>query len=383
MSESSPPTDDPQPLAPDPSIDPIPDAHDPTPRDGPQETPQAVAEPSPSPAQMAVRPLITPSAPYVDTTHRTLEVPIVAPIRAARRPAPRRWIVPVVSIILAIILAVPVGLAIGGINGALLPSAPTPTVPISDIASAATITFTRTSQTLTASPSTVVAATQGGEVPATEVDVSVHQVQSAPVDAPQDPTTHFYMVPSGCGDTSPAYAAAFKGLRFALNSRSPGGSIVFYGPAIGYDPGSLTCYPSAGTASSAPFQFVERLDGSAFHVYYLLIDVQLYQIARIQKHLPANNVILSVRTCSGVPPMSSQTRSSVTITCPTTALTGWDWSQANEQRLLAQIQGMPMAAALQQLNHTPGIVAGSAKIALSNGAALPSDVNAITVQVQG
>ncbi len=384
MSEASLPTDDPQPLVSDLSNDPV--AADPVAADpaaiARADVPEAGALPLMPLAAPERRPI--PSAQmYVDTTHRTLELPAVAAAAPPRVFAPRRRIMQATLIALAIILAVPVGLAIGGINGALIPVAPTPTVPLSDIASAATITFTRTTQTLAASPATVVAATSGGQVPATEVDVSVHQVQSLPVDAPQDPTTHLYAVPPACGDASPAYAAAFKGLRFALDSRSPGGSIVFYGPAISYDPGSLTCYPSAGTTSDAPFQYVERLDGSAFHVYFLLIDVQLFQIARIQKRLPAHNAILSVQTCAGIPPMSDQTRASVTITCPTTAHVGWDWSQTNVQGLLAQVQGMPLATALHVLNHIPGIVAGSAKITLSNGVALPSNASAITVQVQG
>ena len=316
----------------------------------------------------------------IDVTHRTLELTIVRP-PPHRNP---RDLATIVAIIVILIAAIPAGIVVGSLGQNATVAVPTPTLAASTYATSATITFTRVSQSVKASPDTLVAATNGaGQIKATELDVNVTQVISDPINAGYNATTQVYAVPAGCGDTQPAFDAAYKGLKYQLDSKSPGGTVVFYGPGFGFDSGSLTCFPAGGTQSSQPFTYTEQIDGSAFHVYYAVVDAQLYQINRMKKVLPAHEILLTTQTCSGIPPMANQSQTSVTITCATSGTAGWDWSADAQNQLAQSLVGLSADAAKTLLTHTPGIIASSVQVALNGGGRLPQDATAITVQVQG
>lgn len=317
---------------------------------------------------------------FIDATHRTLELTVV-------RPPPRRNPRDFVTLIVIgaiLLLSIPVGIVAGNLGQNAPTAAPTLTSAASGAyATSATITFTRVSQPISAAPDTLVAATNGsGQIPATELDVQVTQVISDPIQATYNGASQIYFVPNDCGEPQPAFTAAFKGLKYQLDSRSPGGTIVFYGPAFGFDTNSLTCFPAAGTQSSQPFTYTQQINGSAFHVYFKLLDAQNYQIARMNKHLPAHETLLSVQTCAGIPPMSNRSQTSVTISCPTSGIAGWPWAMEAQLSLAQALAGLSPAAAKTLLAHTPGLVPSSVQLTL-NGALLPQDPAAITVQVQG
>ena len=316
----------------------------------------------------------------IDVGHRTLEIATVQP-PPRRNP---RDLATIIAIIVILIAAIPTGIVVGSLGQNATVAMPTPTIAASTYATSATITFTRVSQAVKASPDMLVAATNGsGQIKATELDVTVTQVTSAPINAGYNPANQTYAVPAGCGDPQSAYDAAYKGLKYQLDSKSPGGTVVFYGPGFGFDSGSLTCFPAGGTQSSQPFTYTQQIDGSAFHVYYSVIDAQLYQIKRMQKVLPPHEILLTTHTCSDLPPMANQTQASVTITCATTGTAGWDWSADAQSALVQSLVGLSGDAAKTLLVHTPGIVASSVQVTLSNGGRLPQDASAISVQVQG
>jgi hypothetical protein len=228
----------------------------------------------------------------------------------------------------------------------------------------------------------LVAATDGsGQIHATALHVSLHAVTSLPIDAPFDAVRRAYVVPTNCGDHQPAYDAAFQGVKYQLDSRSPGGTIVFAGPNIGFDDSSFFCFPTATTASSQPFTYSEYIDGFGFHAYYALVDAQNYQIAQMQRTVPVHEIVVAVQTCQGVPKMTDASAASVTITCPTTGTAGWDWPPDTLSALAQRIVGLTPGAARQVLATIPGIVPGSVQITLSNGDHLPGDAGAMTVQL--
>ncbi len=315
--------------------------------------------------------------PYIDAPHQTLEVAVVRP----PAPPPPRNRLAVVIVVVALILAIPAGIFVGtlgnGPGGAVVSATPTGSV----AATSATITFTRVTQAIAVQRTTLVAATDGsGQIRATALHVTIRGATSQPIDAPYDAARRAFVVPPGCGDRQPAYDAAFKGLKYQLDSRSPGGTIVFAGPDFGFDDGSFFCFPTANTASSQPFTYSEYIDGDGFHAYYPLIDAQSYQITQLQKLVPTHEILLAVQTCIGVPKMSGATATRVTITCPTTGTAGWDWPAAALSGLAQMVVGLSPAEARQVLGALPGIVPGSVQIALSNGALLPSNAGAMTVQ---
>ncbi|MBA3827080.1 MAG: hypothetical protein H0X24_24705, partial [Ktedonobacterales bacterium] len=281
-------------------------------------------------------------------------------------------------------LALPAGIYVGTVGN--VPSngdAATPTPAGGVAATSAIISFARVTVTLAAPKATVVAATDGsGQIRATALHVSIHSATSQPIDAPFDAARKAYVVPANCGDHQPAYDAAFQGVKYQLDSRSPGGTVVFAGPDIGFDDSSFFCFPTPGTASSRPFTYSEYIDGFGFHAYYFLVDAQNYQIAQLQRGVPAHDIVLAVQTCTKVPKMTNASAARVTITCPTSGTAGWDWPADALSALAQRIVGLSPAAARQLLGTLPGIVPGSVQIVLSNGSLLPSDAGAMTVQVQ-
>ena len=316
---------------------------------------------------------------YIDAPHTTLETLAVRPPSGSPPPT-RTNRFAIILVATALILAIPAGLVVGTLGDVVAVASPTPTPSGSAYATSATITFTRVTKAIAVPHTTLIAATDGsGQIRATELDVSIHHATSLPIDAPYVAKYQSYIVPDGCGDPQPAYDAAFQGVSYQLESRSPGGSIVFYGPGFSFDDGSFFCSPTARTASAQPFTYSEFIDGYGFHVYYLLIDAQSYQIAQLQKYIPAHEVLLTVQTCTGVPKTANASQTRVTITCPTTGIAGWDWPADALTALAQQLVGLTPSAAKQLLNTLPGIVPGSAQITLTSGALLPSDAGAMTL----
>ena len=316
--------------------------------------------------------------PYVDAPHQTLEVLAVRP----PAPPPRNRLALIV-VTVALMLAIPAGLYVGATGNAVGGgAAATPTPAGGVAATSATITFARVTGAIAAPRTTLVAATDGsGQIRATSLHVSLHAVTSLPIDAPLNVARKAYVVPPGCGDHQPAYDAAFQGVKYQLDSRSPGGTVVFAGPDIGFDDGSFFCFPTARRPHRSPSPIANISDGFGFHAYYALVDAQNYQIAQMQATVPAHEVVLAVQTCTGVPKMTDASAARVTILCPTTGTAGWDWPPAALSALAQRVVGLTPTAARQLLGTLPGIVPGSLQIALSNGSLLPGDAGAMTVQL--
>lgn len=277
-----------------------------------------------------------------------------------------------------LIAALPVGIWVATLHAHSAPR--TVIVPVNG-ASQATITFTRQTMPASAPDSTLLAAQSGGKILTTEITVTVRQVTSAPIAATAQ--SGAYVVPAHCGDAGPAYHAALAGLQAKLSSLTPGGTISYYGPGYGVNPGSLTCQPAAGTTQPQPFYYTQQIDGSAVQDVFRLSDAQLYQIDQMTRTLPPHYVLTATSTCNDVPTMTGRTRYSVTIVCPTTGVAAWDWSAGDLATLAKQLVGLNPAQVSLLLDHTPGIVPGSAHVALQGGSTLPLKSAQLTLVVNG
>lgn len=284
----------------------------------------------------------------------------------------------VYALIAVLVASIPLGLLIGTYaNGATV--RPTPTLPPQTAyASSAKITFTRPTKDVGVPSATVVASESNGQIPATILNVNVAQISSDPIVAPFDGTN--YYVPDGCGNVSPAYAAARDSIQFHLNSQTPGGTVTFYGPVYGY--GGVSCQPAPGTTSPNPFVYVEQISANGSHSYYHVIDAQNYQLAQLKKAVPQNYDLIAANLCHGTLDMSNKSRTSVTLNCPASGTAGWEWKSATQQTLAQSLAGLTPAAAKTFLSKTPGINADSITITLADGEALPKDPKAISFDIQ-
>lgn len=268
-----------------------------------------------------------------------------------------------------LIAALPLGILVGTLHAHTAPRPPVVVRGSSSNATHATITFTRMTIAAHAPQTTLVAANSGGQIPTIEIAVTVRQATSAPIAATAQ--NGQYSVPANCGDAGPADRAALAGLQAKLSSQTPGGTITFYGPGFSVDAGSLTCQPAAGTTQPQPFYYTEQIDGSAVQVVYRLSDAQLFQIDQMTQTLPPHYVITATSTCNDIPTTTGSTRYTVTIVCPTTGMAAWDWPSSALAALAQHLIGLTPAQARALLDHTPGIVPGSAQVTLQGGTTLP------------
>jgi hypothetical protein len=238
-------------------------------------------------------------------------------------------------------------------------------------------------------PADVIVATDGsGEVKAQTVTVRVGQAQSAPIEAVKT-TNPFtggvsYVVPAGCGDPTPANTAATAALKQALRGKVPTGQVAFGNPAVTLDSASLTCTPTAGTSRTAPFTYTQAIDGSASQSAYAPTDVLTYQLAQLTKAAVATGSQYALRDtliCPTGPQIASATATKATVTCAAYGVAEWQWSADALQALARSLAGKSQADALQLLDATPGIDAGSAVIRLSHGGTLPTDPSKIALSV--
>jgi hypothetical protein len=236
-------------------------------------------------------------------------------------------------------------------------------------------------------PADVTVATDGtGELKAGPITARVSQAQSAPIQAQKtiNPATGgvSYIVPANCGDPAPADAAATAALKTALPDKTPAGQVVFGAPTITLDRASLTCTPAAGTTRTAPFTYVQRTDGSASQGTYAPNDVTTYQRAQLEaaaKALGSQYALRDTLICPKGPTLASATATKATITCAAYGVAEWQWPADTLRSLAQSLAGKSKEAALQILNATPGIDAGSAVIDLPQGNTLPGNADDITI----
>ena len=251
------------------------------------------------------------------------------------------------------------------------------------------ITFSNYHHLIRIPADNVTVATDGsGEVKASQVTVRVSQPQSSPIEATKtmNPFTGgiSYDVPANCGDATPATNAATTALKQALNGKVPAGQVAFGSPVVTIDRGSLTCSPTVGTSRTTPFTYTQSIDGSAAQSSYNPQDVSHYQYSQLQKAATAfgsQYVLRDTLICPKAPQLVSATSTRATVACTAYGVAEWQWTTDALQALARSLAGKSKDAALQILNSTPGIDAGSAVIDLIQGNTLPSDANDITIIV--
>jgi hypothetical protein len=235
----------------------------------------------------------------------------------------------------------------------------------------------------------VIAATDGsGQIPAVQHTVRVSQVASGPLAAPAvtDPFTggRYYQVPAGCGDPSPAVAAAKGALSSQLRGQTSADETVFSGPTYTINLGSLTCAPAAGTRQPSPFTYVQHIDGAASQTSFKPADVRAYQGHQVQAALTQvgpDYALLSSDICPDGLIVSNASPTRATISCPASGVARYDWTPAKETALAAQLAGKTPDEAKALLDANPGVQPGSAIIDGIQGAHLPSDPSQIQLIV--
>ncbi len=199
-------------------------------------------------------------------------------------------------------------------------------------------------------------------------------------DSPAGGNAAYYYVPSNCGDPSAAESAVRTALQGQL--ALPAGSALLFGPTYTFDTHSLACTPAAGTQQGNSFTYVQKINATASQTIYAQADVQAYQLAQVKAKIPAGYELVSSQICPNGPLVGNgATATRATITCPATALAGWTWTPAALTALATAITTADPGTAKIQLNQTPGIVAGSVTIALTNGSELPQNPGVITFKV--
>lgn len=199
-------------------------------------------------------------------------------------------------------------------------------------------------------------------------------------DSPAGGNTAYYYVPPSCGDSSPAQASARAALSAQLTVA--GGTIIFYGPVFDIKASTLSCSPAAGTQQTTPFNFTQKIDGTATETTFLASDAQDFQTKSVGGVVPTNYVLVSASACPEGPKAGDgATGSKATITCPTTGKAGWDWKPAALSDLASAIAGSGLGSAVLELNSTPGVTPGSVKVDLVDGSELPQNADDITFAV--
>jgi|GEM_PF-2638342 len=194
--------------------------------------------------------------------------------------------------------------------------------------------------------------------------------------SPAGGNTAYYYVPD-CNDPSAAQAALRTTLLGQLGT--PAGSVVFFGPTINIDTGSLACTPKAGTQQATSFTYTQTITGSVSQSIFSIADAQNYQTDQLKKQIPNKYTLIDAKACPDGPKAGTDaTATKVTITCPTTGTVGWNWTPDALQQLGASLAGASVSTATLQLGQTPGITPGSVKIDLTDGSVLPVDGASIT-----
>jgi hypothetical protein len=261
------------------------------------------------------------------------------------------------------------------------------------------ITFSNYRHLLRIPADRVTVATDGsGQVKASQVSARVTQAQSGQIPAIQT-TNPFtggvsYVVPAGCGDPAPAIDAATNALKTQLGALVPAVQLPFGAPSISINRGSLTCSPGPGTQRSAPFTYVQAIDGSATQGTYSPDDVRAYQRGQLDQAVRAlggQYTLDNALICPQGTQVASATATQASILCPAGGVVEWGWTSDALKALARSLAGKHTDEALRLLDTTPGVEPGTSIIEVpSNGSAtviirpgdtLPSDPNAIIVVV--
>ncbi len=249
------------------------------------------------------------------------------------------------------------------------------------------ITFSNYHHLIRIPADTLIAATdKSGQIPAIQHTVRVSQIASSPLAAPSaiEPATgaRYYYVPAGCGDATPAVTAAKNALTTQLRQQTAADETIFSGPAFAINQGSLTCAPVAGTRQSSPFTYVQKIDGSASESAFKATDVRAYQAQQLQAavgQLDAGYGLLSSDICPDGLVVSDASATRVTISCPTSGIVRYQWTQDKLKDLATRLAGKTPDEAKAALDTTPGVQPGSVVIDGLHGARLPTDASQIQV----
>jgi hypothetical protein len=260
------------------------------------------------------------------------------------------------------------------------------------------ITFSNYRHLLRIPADRVLVATDGsGQVNASQSTAHVTQEQSGPIAAQQtiNPFTGgiAYVVPAGCGDATPAIAAATNALKAQLTSHVPAGQLPFGSPSLTINRGSLTCSPGAGTQQRAPFSYLQAIDGSATQATYNPDDVRAFQRGQLEqavRDLGGQYVLDYALICPEGTQVATATATRASILCPAGGVVEWHWTADALKALARSLAGKHKDEAQRLLDATPGVEPGTSTLAApSNGTTtvpqpgdmLPSDPNSILIEV--
>jgi hypothetical protein len=260
------------------------------------------------------------------------------------------------------------------------------------------ITFSNYRHLLRIPADRVAVATDGsGQVKASQITARVSQARSGPIAAQKitDPFTGgvSYVVPSGCGDPTPAIDAATAALKAQLGALVPAVQMPFGAPSITINRGSLTCSPGPGTQQSAPFTYAQAIDGSATQGTYSPDDVRAYQRGQLDQAVRAQGgqyVLDYALICPQGTQVATASTTQASILCPAGGVVEWNWTSDALKALARSLAGKHKDEALRLLDVTPGVEPGTSTIdapssgtltVIQPGDTLPSDPNSIIVVV--